>query len=240
MTNNNTDIEKLLKAEQEKEKARLEINLKHIAAGVTFVDWKNAYIDESVKIGSGTDIGPGVILKGNTVIGSNCIIGQNCRIEDSTIADEANVQASVILQSEVGSRSKIGPFAYLRPNSRIGEDAKVGDFVEVKNSTLAKGAKASHLTYIGDSDVGEGVNLGCGVVFVNYDGTNKHRSVVEDGAFIGCNTNLVSPVTVGKGAYVAAGTTVTKDVPPGALCIGRERDKCIEDWVEKRGLLKKK
>lgn len=240
MGDNNTDIESLLKAERVKEEKRLQINLTHMKAGVTFFDWKTAYIDETVIIGSGTNIGPGVILTGNTVIGSNCIIGQNTRIENSTIADEVNIQSSVILESRVGSRTKIGPFAYLRPNSNIGEDAKVGDFVEVKNSTLANGAKASHLTYIGDSDVGEGVNLGCGVVFVNYDGTNKHRSVVEEGAFIGCNTNLVSPVTVGKGSYIAAGTTVTRDVPAGALCIGRERQKNIEGWVEKRGLLKKK
>lgn len=240
MNNNKISIEMLLLAEQEKEQARLRINQKHMEAGVIFIDWKSAYIDESVIIGSGTTIEPGVILTGKTMIGRDCIIGHNTKISDSTIADEVNIQTSVILDSRVGSRTKIGPFAYLRPNSQIGEDAKVGDFVEVKNSSLGNGAKASHLTYIGDSDVGEGVNLGCGVVFVNYDGTNKHRSVVEEGAFIGCNTNLISPVTVGKGAYVAAGTTVTKDVPPGALCIGREKDKSIVGWVEKRGLFKKK
>lgn len=239
MNEKNTTIEKILHEEMKKEQNRLNINIKHIEAGVNFVDWKTAYIDESVVIGSGTSIGPGVILIGDTVIGKNCVIGQNTRIENSIISDDADIQSSVILDSQVGSRTHIGPFAYLRPNSRIGDNAKVGDFVEVKNSTIGNGSKASHLTYIGDSDVGEGVNLGCGVVFVNYDGTNKHRSKVEDGAFIGCNTNLVSPVTVGKGAYVAAGTTVTNDVLPGALCIGREKDKCIEGWVEKRGLLKK-
>lgn len=233
-------IEQLLEQEQKKEKARLQIMLKHIAAGVKFVDWKNAYIDESVEIGSGTIIWPGVILCGKTSVGKDCIIGHNTRIVDSSIADGVEIQSSEILESTVGSFTKIGPFAFLRPNSRIGEHAKVGDFVEVKNSTMGNGAKASHLTYIGDSDVGDNVNLGCGVVFVNYDGKNKHRSVIKDNAFIGCNTNLVSPVTVGEHAYVAAGTTLTSDVPDGALSVGRARQKNLEGWVAKRGLLDKK
>lgn len=232
--------DRLLAREQEKEKERLAIIQKHMEAGVVFFDWKAAYIDPEVMIGEGTAIGTGVILSGKTEIGRNCEIGHHTRIEDSTVGNDVEIEQSVVLSSKVGDRSKIGPFAYLRPNSNIGSDAKVGDFVEIKNSTLGNGSKASHLTYIGDSDVGEGVNLGCGVVFVNYDGAEKHRSVVEDGAFIGCNTNLISPVNVGKGAYVAAGTTVTKDVPPGALCIGREKARCIEGWVEKRGILKKK
>ena len=145
----------------------------------------------------------------------------------------------MILESRVGSDTTVGPFAYLRPNSNVGSGCKVGDFVEIKNSTLGDGAKASHLTYIGDSDVGERVNLGCGVVFVNYDGSRKYRSVVEDGAFIGCNSNLVSPVHIGKNAYVAAGSTITKDVPEGALYVARARGKSLEGWVEKRGILKK-
>lgn len=233
-------IEDLIKAEQQKEEARLAINLKHMENGVTFFDWKTAYIEETVQIGKGTTIGPSVILTGNTLIGCDCSIGQNSRIADSKLGDQVWVEGSIILESQIGHRSKIGPFAYLRPNCRIGEDAKIGDFVEVKNSIIGNRSKASHLTYIGDSDVGEGVNLGCGVVFVNYDGSNKHRSIVEDGAFVGCNTNLISPVTVGENAYIAAGTTVTKDVPAGALCVGREKERCIAGWVEKRGLLKKK
>jgi bifunctional UDP-N-acetylglucosamine pyrophosphorylase/glucosamine-1-phosphate N-acetyltransferase len=236
----NETIEKILLEESKKEQNRLKINLKHIESGVKFLDWKNAYIDDSVVIGEGTFIGPGVVIKGNTVIGQNCTIDQNTRIENSKIADDVSIQLSVIIDSEVGSRSKIGPFAYLRPNSKIGEDVKVGDFVEVKNSTIGNGSKASHLTYIGDSDIGEGVNLGCGVIFVNYDGINKHRSTVEDGAFIGCNTNIISPVKVSKGAYVAAGTTVTRDVPEGSLCIGREKEIFIEGWVERRGIIKKR
>ncbi|WP_246019648.1 UDP-N-acetylglucosamine diphosphorylase [Bacilliculturomica massiliensis] len=234
------NIEQLMEREQKKAQARLQIVLRHIQAGVEFVDWKSAYIDETVEIGEGTVIWPGAILCGCTKIGRNCVIGHNTRIVDSTIADEVEIQSSEILESTVGSFTKVGPFAYLRPNSHIGEHAKVGDFVEVKNSTLGNNSKASHLTYIGDSDVGDNVNLGCGVVFVNYDGQNKHRSVVKDGAFIGCNTNLVSPVTVGGKAYVAAGTTLTSDVPDGALAVGRAKQKNLEGWVGKRGLLDKK
>ncbi len=240
MSEQQKSIEEILAEEQLKEQERLQRNLEHIRAGVIFTDWKAAYIDPEVTIGKGTVIGPSVILSGATAIGENCVIGLGTRISDSTIGNNVDIQSSVILESSVGDRTKVGPFAYLRPGSRIGEDAKVGDFVEVKNSSLGNGSKASHLTYIGDSDVGEGVNLGCGVVFVNYDGSNKHRSVVEDGAFVGCNTNLVAPVTVGEGAYIAAGTTVTRDIPAGALCVGRAKERHIEGWVARRGLLKKK
>lgn len=219
------------------ERERMTINIAHLEAGVNFIDIRTAYIGANVKIGAGTVIYPGVTLEGDTVIGNDCSIGQNSRICDSRIGDETDVQCSVILKSEIGKRTHIGPFAYLRPNSTIGDGCKVGDFVEVKNSSLGDGSKASHLTYIGDSDVGEDVNLGCGVVFVNYDGKQKHRSVVEDHAFIGCNVNLVSPVTVKENAYVAAGSTVTEDVPAGALCVARERQRNIEGWTEKRGLL---
>lgn len=233
------DMTEILKEQEDKQKMRLQVIMEHLQNGVVFMDWKNAYIEKSVSIGAGTVIWPGAILTGKTFIGKNCIIGHNTRIENSTIGDSVEIQNSVILDSQVGDHTKVGPFAYLRPNSRIGEHAKVGDFVEVKNSTLGNHSKASHLTYIGDSDVGEHVNLGCGVVFVNYDGKNKHRSVVKDGAFVGCNTNLVSPVTVGKDAYIAAGTTVTTDIPDEALSVGRAKQKNIEGWVKKRGLLKK-
>ncbi|MDO4552113.1 MAG: UDP-N-acetylglucosamine diphosphorylase [Bacillota bacterium] len=232
-------IEELRAAEQEKEEARLRINLEHIRKGVVFVDWKAAYIDASVSIGEGTVVYPGTILERNTTIGAHCIIGPETRISQSRIGDRVAADHSVILESQVEDGAKIGPFAYLRPGSRIGENVKIGDFVEVKNSTLGRGSKASHLTYIGDSDVGENVNLGCGVVFVNYDGSQKYRSVVEDGAFIGCNVNLISPVKVGEQAYVAAGTTVTGSVPAGALCIGRTKERHIADWVRRRGIFKK-
>lgn len=227
--------------EAEKKRAkRLEIVKKHVSNGVKFVDEFQAYIDENVQIGAGTLIGPCVTLEGNTVIGENCFIGQNTVIKDSKIDDNVNIKSSVITESTVGSGTSVGPFAYLRPNSHIGKDCKVGDFVEVKNSTMGDGAKASHLTYIGDSDVGSKVNLGCGVVFVNYDGTKKYRSVVEDGAFIGCNSNLVSPVRVGQGAYIAAGSTVTEDVEGDALYIARAKGTQKPEWVSTKGILKKK
>ncbi len=229
-----------LRRYKEKEAKRIEVNLRHLDNGVEFVDIYAACIDETVKIGAGTLIGPCVTIKGDAVIGENCVIGQNSRIEDSVLADGVEVQSSVILESKVGSGTKVGPFAYLRPNSNVGENCKIGDFVEVKNSNFGNGSKASHLTYIGDSDVGENVNLGCGVVFVNYDGTNKFRSTVGDGAFIGCNSNLVSPVHVGEGAYVAAGSTVTEEVEADALYIARARGIKKQGWVSKKGILKKK
>lgn len=221
------------------EKERISRNLRYMEEGVIFIDLKMAYIDEGVRIGRGTTIYPCAVIEGDVTIGENCVIGQNTRIKDSVIGDNTMIQSSVILESRVGSDTTVGPFAYLRPNSNVGSGCKVGDFVEIKNSTLGDGAKASHLTYIGDSDVGERVNLGCGVVFVNYDGSRKYRSVVEDGAFIGCNSNLVSPVHIGRNAYVAAGSTITKDVPEGALYVARARGKSLEGWVEKRGILKK-
>lgn len=224
---------------EELENRRLERNLGYMEQGVRFIDIRTAYIDEGVKIGRGTVIYPCVVIEGNVEIGEDCTIGQNTRIKDSVIGNGTAVQSSVILDSRVGSDTSIGPFAYLRPNSNVGNGCKVGDFVEIKNSSLGDGAKAAHLTYVGDSDVGERVNLGCGVVFVNYDGSSKYRSVVEDGAFIGCNVNLVSPVRVGKNAYVAAGSTITKDVPDGALHVARAKGKNIEGWVERRGILKK-
>lgn len=213
--------------------------IEYMEAGVTFLDIDTVFIDDGVKIGEGTVIEPCVQIRGKTEIGANCLIGQNSRIENSVLSDEVKVLSSVVLESKIGSGTNVGPFAYLRPNSVVGRDCKIGDFVEVKNSTLGDGTKASHLTYIGDSDLGNDINLGCGVVFVNYDGTNKYRSTIEDGAFIGCNTNLVSPVNVGKGAYIAAGTTVTMNVPEDALCVGRARQKVIEGWAKDRGLYRK-
>ncbi|MGN0718349.1 MAG: DapH/DapD/GlmU-related protein [Anaerovoracaceae bacterium] len=232
-----SDAMKKYKAQEAK---RVEINLRHLENGVEFVDLYTAYIEEDVEIGRGTVIGPCVTLKGNTVIGENCVIGQNSRVESCRIADGAEIQSSVLLDSSVGEGTKVGPFAYVRPGSRVGANCKVGDFVEIKNSSFGDGSKASHLTYIGDSDVGSGVNLGCGVVFVNYDGTNKYRSTVEDGAFIGCNSNLVSPVTVGAGAYIGAGSTVTEDVEADALYVARAKGVTKEGWVSRKGILKKK
>ena len=228
-----------IKEYEKLERQRISRNLDYLEAGVRFIDIRTAYIDEGVTIGAGTVIYPCVVIEGDVTIGENCTIGQNSRIKDSVIGDDTSIQSSVILESKVGSGTSVGPFAYLRPNSEVGDGCKVGDFVEIKNSKLGDGAKAAHLTYVGESDVGERVNLGCGVVFVNYDGSRKYRSVVEDGAFIGCNVNLVSPVHVGKDAYIAAGSTITEDVPDGALYVARAKGRTLEGWVEKKGILKK-
>lgn len=221
------------------EKIRLELNLEHAGRGVRFIDIRQAYIDENIQIGKGTVIYPCVVLEGDVRIGENCIIGQNTRIVDSIIGDDTEIQSSVIISSTVGSGTTIGPFAYLRPESHIGDGCKVGDFVEIKNASMGDGSKASHLSYIGDAEVGKEVNIGCGVVFVNYDGIKKHHSVVKDGAFIGCNVNLISPVVLEKDTYVAAGSTVTGNVPEGALYVERSPSKIYEGWVARKGILKK-
>ena len=223
--------DKIQYAKELEEKRRI-CNEKHMRNGVTIIDPKVTYIDETVEIGEGTVIYPGNILEGNTKIGKNCVLGQNNRIIDSCIDDEADVMSSVILNSKVGSKTHVGPFAYLRPNSVVGKNARIGDFVEIKNSNIGDDTKVSHLTYVGDSDVGSEVNFGCGTVTVNYDGINKHRTVIGNKVFIGCNTNLVAPVTLEDGAYTAAGTTITKDVPADSLAIGRVRQEVKEGWAK--------
>ncbi|MGI6737532.1 MAG: UDP-N-acetylglucosamine diphosphorylase [Anaerovoracaceae bacterium] len=230
----------MLEQLQEEANERMRRNLRLAQKGVRFIDIRQAYLSAETEVGAGTVIYPCVVTEGRVKIGRDCVIGQNSRIVDSEIEDGVEIQSSVILESSVGSGTKVGPFAYMRPGSRVGRDCKVGDFVEIKNSTMGDGSKSSHLTYIGDADVGVGVNLGCGVVFVNYDGSAKHRSTVADGAFIGCNTNLISPVEVGERAYIAAGSTVTRNVPAGALHVSRARGRNIEGWVDRRGLLNTK
>lgn len=215
---------------------RLDVNKMHMANGVTLIDTNSTYIDKNVKIGRDTIIYPNCHIKGNSVIGEDCIIRENTTIEDSHIEDHVTIKSSTILSSKVGARTTIGPYAYLRPKSVLGEDVKIGDFVEVKNAEIGNGSKASHLSYIGDAVVGKNVNIGCGVVFVNYDGKNKFKSIVEDNAFIGSNSNLVAPVIVKEGGYIATGSTVTVDVPEGALCVARAREVIKEGWRTKKGL----
>jgi bifunctional UDP-N-acetylglucosamine pyrophosphorylase/glucosamine-1-phosphate N-acetyltransferase len=186
--------------------------------GVSFVDPDSAYVDADVRIGSDSIIEPGVVITGSSVLGEGVHIKAGCVIEDS----------------QIGADVKIGPVAHLRPGNTLGAGVAIGNFVEVKNSNLGAGTKAAHLGYIGDADVGEGVNFSCGAIVVNYDGTKKTRSTIGDGAFVGCNVNLVSPVEIGAGAFVAAGSTITKDVPPGALAIARDRQRNIEGWVARR------
>ena len=218
----------------EKEKFYLDIIEKHEANGVEFFTSHGILIDPEVKIGKGTQILPGTILKGNTVIGENCVIGPNSMLTDCQIGNGVVFNASQASESVVEDDAKIGPFTQLRPNSYICKKVKIGDFVEVKNSTIGEGTSISHLTYVGDSDVGRHVNFGCGVVTVNYDGTNKNRTTIGDYAFIGCNTNLVAPVKVGDGAYTAAGSTITKDVPGGDLGIARARQENKPEWAKEK------
>lgn len=209
---------------------RSRINEQHMLAGVTLIDPDNTYIDADVKIGNDTTIYPGCVIEGNTEIGSGCIVYGSSIIQNSKIENNITIKASTITDSYIDSNTNIGPNAYLRPKSKVGKNCKVGDFVEIKNSNIGDNTKISHLAYVGDADIGTDVNLGCGVVVVNYDGKNKYRTVVGDGAFIGCNTNLVSPVKVGKGAYTAAGSTITDDVPGDALAIARSKQINKEGW----------
>lgn len=184
-------------------------------------------------IGKGTFVGTGTVLAGTGKIGEGCALVGACRLKDVTLGAGVTVTKSVLLEAEVGDKTTVGPFAYLRPNTHVGKGARIGDFVEIKNSVIDDGTKVSHLTYIGDSDVGKAVNFGCGTVTSNYDGLHKYRTVIGDNAFIGCNTNLVAPVTVGDNVYIAAGSTITDDIPAKSLAIARERQVNKTGWVEK-------
>lgn len=210
------------------------INEKHMAEGVTLIDPQNTYIESDVVIGKDTIIEPGCMIQGKTTIGEACHIGYNTKLINMTIKDRVTIETSVLTDSFVDEGTQVGPFAYVRPHSHIGKNIKVGDFVEVKNATIGDGTKIAHLTYVGDADVGEKVNFGCGTVVVNYDGEKKHRTTIGDHAFIGCNTNLVAPVTVEDHAYTAAGSTITKTVPANSLGIGRVRQENKENWVLKK------
>lgn len=228
----NTRVQLALAEEQ----MRRRINESHMLQGVTIIDPLHTYIEKEVQIGEDTVIYPNCHLKGKTVIGSDCSIREGTTIENSVIGNGVTIKSSTLLESEVGDETTVGPYAYLRPKSILGKKVKIGDFVEVKNAVIGDGSKASHLSYIGDAEVGKEVNIGCGVVFVNYDGKHKFRSVVKDQAFIGSNSNLVAPVIVEEGGYVATGSTVTIDVPKQSLCIARARESIKKDWRLKKGL----
>ena len=224
-------------AEAEKVMKR-RINLKHMENGVTLIDPDNTYIDIDVQIDNDTVIYPGNVLQGKTSIGEGCVLYPNSRIQDSVIGKNVSIQSSTILESTVGENTTVGPFAYIRPESVIGKSARIGDFVEIKKSVIGDKTKVSHLTYIGDAEVGSGCNFGCGTVVVNYDGKAKYKTIIGDNSFIGCNTNLVAPVEIHDNTYIAAGSTITKEVPEGALAIGRANQVNKEGWVEKKGLKK--
>ncbi|AOV06312.1 bifunctional UDP-N-acetylglucosamine diphosphorylase/glucosamine-1-phosphate N-acetyltransferase GlmU [Sporosarcina ureilytica] len=212
---------------------RLRIAESHMRNGVTIISPENTYISADAKIGRDTVLQPGSMIEGKTMIGSGCIIGPNSQITDSIIGDRTKVHSSVVIESKVGMDTTVGPFAHIRPESDLGNHVRIGNFVEVKKSTFGEGSKAAHLSYIGDANVGSNVNFGCGTIVVNYDGKKKHVTTVEDEAFIGCNANLVAPVEIGKGAYVAAGSTVTKNVPADSLAIGRARQENKDGYVSK-------
>lgn len=201
-------------------------------SGVTIMDPASTFIEASVKIGQDTIIYPYTWLEGNTEIGEDCEIGPNCRFTNVKMGDGNKIQFTYAHDCEVKNNVTAGPYIHLRPDTVISDNVKIGNFVEVKNSNVGVGTKLPHLTYIGDSDIGSGVNMGCGCITVNYDGKKKHRTVVGDNSFVGCNTNLVAPVTVEANTYIGAGSTITKDVPEDALGIARARQKNIEGWAE--------
>ena len=213
-----------------------------MASGVTIYRPDTCVIDAEVQVAPDTVIEPFVQLLGKTSIGSKCLIRSYTVIENCTLGSNVLVRQNCVLsESSVGDGAKIGPFAHLRPESEIGEDAHIGNFVETKKAKVGKGAKASHLTYLGDAEVGEGTNIGAGVITCNYDGVHKHRTHIGKASFVGSDSTLVAPVNIGNGAYVGAGSCITKDVPAGALAVGRSRQTTIEGWVEaKRASLEKK
>ena len=202
--------------------------------GVSLMDESGVIVGPDVVVGQDTLLLPGTILKGRTVIGAHCVIGPNSIVSDSVFGDRVVFNASQAYQATLGGEVTVGPFSHLRPNSNLHDRVHVGDFVEVKNSEIGEATKVAHLTYVGDSDVGCRVNFGCGVVTVNYDGVDKHRTKIGDDAFIGCNTNLVAPVEVGERAYTAAGSTITKNVNAEALAVARARQSDIEGWVTRK------
>jgi bifunctional UDP-N-acetylglucosamine pyrophosphorylase/glucosamine-1-phosphate N-acetyltransferase len=226
---------------REQEENLVKIIDRHMENGVIFYSAAGIVIDENVKIGKGTVIFPGTILLGDTRIGENCHIGPNSMVKNSYIGDNVVFNSSQAEDSFIDSGCNIGPFSHLRPNSKIDKNVKVGNFVEIKNSNIGRGTSVAHLTYIGDSDVGKFVNFGCGVVTVNYDGQEKKRTTVGDYAFIGCNTNLIAPVKVGNMAYTAAGSTINRNVPDGALAVARSKQENKNNWAaEKLSGYKKK
>ncbi|MGI2329725.1 bifunctional UDP-N-acetylglucosamine diphosphorylase/glucosamine-1-phosphate N-acetyltransferase GlmU [Planococcus sp. YIM B11945] len=212
---------------------RVRIAEKHMRAGVSIIDPASTYISAQAEIGADTILQPNVMIEGATKIGEDCFISSGTTISNSVIGDRTTIRSSHVYDSVVGEDVAVGPFAHLRPESNLGNDVKIGNFVEVKKAALGNGSKVSHLSYIGDAEIGTNVNIGCGTITVNYDGKNKHLTKIEDDSFIGCNSNLIAPVTIGKGSYVAAGSTISKNVPSDSLAIARARQENKEGYANK-------
>lgn len=209
-------------------------NIELMDNGVTIMDSDSTFVDADVTVGRDTILYPFTWLEGSTTVGEGCEIGPNSRFTDTKIGNHVTAHFSYAHECEIADDVIMGPYVHLRPNTKLAHKVKIGNFVEVKNSNIGEGTKLPHLSYIGDCDMGSGVNMGCGTITVNYDGKAKFRTTIGDDAFVGCNSNLVAPVTVGAGSYVGAGSTITKDVPPSDLAIARARQKNIEGWADKR------
>jgi bifunctional UDP-N-acetylglucosamine pyrophosphorylase/glucosamine-1-phosphate N-acetyltransferase len=212
---------------------------RHMESGVTILDPDSTFIDEEVSIGMDTIIYPGTILEGKTSIGEDCIIGPSSRLVSAVIGNGVEISNSIILESSIGDNTKVGPFAYVRPGSNIGSKVKIGDFVEIKNSVIGDKSKVPHLAYVGDAELGRNVNYGCGSITANYDGKDKHKTVIGDNTSVGSNVNLVAPVVVQKDAYIAAGSTITEEVPENSLAIARSKQVIKENWVKDKGMERK-
>lgn len=218
--------------------ARRKVMERHLMNGVDIPCPDGVIIGKDVVIGNETTILPNTILQGKTVIGSDCVLGPNTRIVDSTLGNGVQLDNILVEEAVLDNNIDIGPFSHLRPNTHLSDGVHIGNFVEVKNSNVGKGTKFPHLTYIGDADIGEACNFGCGSLIANYDGKEKHRTTVGDHVFVGCDTSLVAPVTLGNYVYTAAGSVVTEDVPDGDLAVARSRQKNLEGWVTKNKPLK--
>ena len=236
LTANATDFKRVTTQRQladATERKRKIINAKHMDAGVRMIDPATVYIDAEVEVGAGSVIYPGVILEGKCVIGENAVLGPGTHITDSFVDAGCKVRQSVVIDTKIGKDTTVGPFAYLRAGASVGNSCRIGSFVEVKNSSMGDSTNMAHLAYIGDADVGSNVNYSCGAITCNYDGKHKHRTVIEDGAFIGSNSNLIAPLRIQKNAYVAAGSTITDDVSENALAIARQRQTEKPGWNKK-------
>ena len=209
-------------------------NIALMESGVTIIDPASTFVDCDVEVGQDTVIYPNTYLEGNTKIGENCTLGPNSRFENMIVGDNVQAQFCYCHDAEICNNVILGPYVHIRPGSKIFDKVKIGNFVEVKNSNIGEGSKLPHLQYIGDTDMGAGCNMGCGTITVNYDGKKKHRTTIGDNVFVGCNSNLIAPVTLEDGAYIAAGSTINKTVPKDNLAIARSRQTNIADWIDKR------